>query len=105
MSSSTLLIVILSIVVISFLFEQILELLNLKAQRKEVPEEVASFYDIGKYMKSLSYHRETTLFSFITSTFGFGLSIVMLALGGFGWLDGLLRNNFTSEIPLALAFF
>jgi len=105
MSPSVLLIVILSIVIVSFFFDQALEFLNLKSQRKEIPSEVASFYDSGKYIKSLDYHREQTLFTFLTSAFSFCLSILMLIFGGFGWLDELLRKTITSEIPLALAFF
>jgi STE24 endopeptidase len=105
MQAQAILSLIIGIVVISYLFSQFLEYLNLRAQRKEIPDEIASFYDKEKYLKSLEYHREQTYFSFLTSAFSLCLSLVMLALGGFGWFDGLLRNYFSSEIPLALVFF
>jgi STE24 endopeptidase len=86
-------------------FDLLLEIVNLKAQRKEIPSEIASFYDQEKYLKSLSYTNEQTLFGFFKEGFSFLLSMSILVLGGFGWLDNFLRNYITQEIPLALAFF
>lgn len=105
MTSQTILYLILGIVSAGYLFSQFLDFLNLRAQRKDIPDEIASFYDKEKYGKSLDYHREQTYFSFLTSAFSFGVSITMLLLGGFGWLDHLLRSYIHSEIPLALSFF
>jgi STE24 endopeptidase len=87
------------------MFDLLLEIVNLKAQRKEIPSEIASFYDQEKYLKSLSYTNEQTLFGFFKEGFSFLLSMSILVLGGFGWLDNFLRNYITQEIPLALAFF
>jgi STE24 endopeptidase len=105
MQAQTILLLIIGIVLVSYLFSQFLEYINLRSQRTDIPDEIASFYDKEKYLKSLNYHRDQTHFSFLTSAFSVGLSLLMLAFGGFGWLDGLLRNYFISEIPLALAFF
>jgi STE24 endopeptidase len=97
--------VILGISIVSYLFDQILDYINLKAQRKDIPTEVEGFYNKEKYQKSLDYQKDRTSFSFITAGFSFLLSIAMLGMGGFGWLDGLLRPFFSSEILLALVFF
>jgi len=105
MSPTTILYIILAISAVSYVFDQVLDYLNLKAQRKDIPGEISSFYDNDKYLKSLDYHRDQTRFSFITSAFGFILSFGMLLFGGFGWLDGLLRPYFDNDILLALAFF
>ncbi|HYC86867.1 MAG TPA: M48 family peptidase, partial [Chryseosolibacter sp.] len=105
MEPDTLLIIIISIVVVSYIFDQVLDYLNLKAQRPDIPDEVASFYDRTKYLKSLSYHRDLTRFSFITSAVSFVLSLLMLTLGGFGWLDSFLRQFFENDIILAIVFF
>jgi STE24 endopeptidase len=105
MRSETILIVILVITVVSYLFDQFLDYINLRAQRSDIPNEVEDFYEREKYLKSLAYHRERTRFSFITSGFGFVLTALMLTLNGFGWLDGLLRPHFSNEILLALVFF
>ncbi len=105
MTSTDLLYIILSISAISYVFGQVLDYLNLKAQRKEIPDAIRSFYDKDKYLKSLDYHKDQTRFSFLTSAFSFVLSFSMLLFGGFGWLDTFLRPFFENEMLLALAFF
>ena len=77
MKPELLLAIILGISIVSYLFDQVLDYINLKAQRKDIPAEIESFYDKGKYQKSLDYQQEQAKFSFITSAFSFGLSLVM----------------------------
>jgi len=105
MSPQTLLTIILIISIISYLFDQFLDYLNLKAQRKDIPDEIAGFYEKEKYLKSLDYYSVQAKFSFLTAAIGFVASLFMLALGGFGWIDQLLGPYFQNEITLALAFF
>jgi STE24 endopeptidase len=105
MSPHYLLITLLLISTLSYLFNELLDYINLKAQRKDIPEPIASFYDREKYIRSLDYHRDRTRFGFLSSAFHFLLSFLFLSLGGFGWVDTLLRGYITAEIPLALAFF
>ena len=105
MDPQTILYIILTIAILGYLFDQWLDYINLKSQRTDIPDDVAEFYDRTRYLKSLDYHKELTNFSFITSAFSFLLSILMLVLGGFGWLDGVLRVFFENEIVLAIVFF
>lgn len=105
LSPEVLLWIIVGIVVISFGFDQVLDYINLKAMRPDIPNEVASFYDSAKYARSQQYHHELARFSFFSSTFSFLTSLAMLSLGGFGWVDGLLRPLIDNQIILALAFF
>lgn len=97
--------IILGITLVSYLFDQLLEYMNLHAQRTDIPDEVAAFYDREKYTRSLQYHRERTQFSFLTSAFSLLLSALMLWFGGFGWLDEQLSDLTGSAIVQALAFF
>jgi STE24 endopeptidase len=105
MSPQTILIIILIISAISYLFDQFLDYLNLKAQRKDIPDEIAAFYEKEKYLKSMDYYKAQARFSFFTSALGFIASMLMLSLDGFGWIDHLLRPHFQNEIALALVFF
>jgi STE24 endopeptidase len=105
MQPQTILYIIIGITTIGYIFEQVLEYINLRAQREDIPDEIATFYDREKYVKSLKYHREVTNFSFLTSAFSFVLSVVMLSFGGFGWIDSILRDFVQNEILLALTFF
>ena len=105
MEPTTILYIILAISIFSYVFEQVLDYLNLNAQRKDLPEDIAAFYDREKYYKSLNYHSERTKFGFITAAFSFSLSLLMLVFAGFGMLDTFLRHYLNNEIALALTFF
>jgi STE24 endopeptidase len=105
MEPATILYIIIGITTLSYVFEQCLDYMNLKAQRSDIPQDVVDFYDRTRYLKSLDYHRELTRFSFITSAFSFLLSLLMLTLGGFGWLDKFLMEISNNDIIRALAFF
>lgn len=105
MTPAVLLIVLMGITLGAYFFETILEYLNLKAQRRDIPDDIAAFYDRSKYTRSLDYNRDRTRFGFLTSGFGVLVSVAMLGFGGFGFLDGLLRPFIQDEIALALVFF
>lgn len=99
------LMIILALVIAGFVFDMFLSWLNLRSQPDNIPDSVAAFYDRSKYRKSLEYHKHRTNFSFVTSTFSFLLSVLMLYFGGFGWVDSWLRPMVPNEIILALVFF
>jgi STE24 endopeptidase len=105
MSPSTILTIIIAITTAGFAFQQILELLNISNIRREIPDEVADFYNKEKYLRSLDYHRDHTRFGFFVSGFSFLASMLMLLLGGFGWVDSILRAGIDNPIVLSLAFF
>lgn len=105
MEPDTILYLIAGIAAASYVFEQLLEYINLKARRTDIPDEIASFYDRERYVKSLNYNEELTRFSFFSSAFSFAVSMAMLLGGGFGWLDDFLRLYVRNETTLALAFF
>lgn len=105
MEPQLILTIILTIVIVSYVFGQLLDYLNLKHQQATIPPTVADYYDQEKYLQSQRYHRHQANFSFLTAAVSFVASVLMLALGGFGWLDALLRSHIHNDILLALAFF
>lgn len=105
MTPEVILYIILGISLVSYLFDQALDYLNLKALKPEVPSEIRDFYDTEKYHKSISYQKEQSRFSFISSAFSFILSFGMLLFGGFGLVDSWLRPLIENQIALALVFF
>lgn len=105
MTSINLLYVILAIVVADYIVEQVLDYLNLKANRGEIPEVMKGYYDEEKYQKSQQYHRTTSRFSFITSGISIAVALIMLISGGFGWLDSVLRPMIDNELLLSLSYF
>ena len=101
----TILYIILGIITFDFVFEQILDFINLKAQKKDIPPEMEEFYNRDKYLKSLEYHRILTRYSFVTSAFSLILAFVFLSTGLFGQLDLWMRPWFTNDLYLSLAYF
>jgi STE24 endopeptidase len=69
MKPESILFLILGISAVSYFFDQLLDYINLKAQRKDIPAEIESFYDKEKYQKSLAYQKVQTKFSFLTFSF------------------------------------
>jgi len=105
LSPESILIIILVIISVDYVFEQLLDYINLKSRKTELPEEISSFYDQEKYAKSQRYNKTLSKFSFLTSAFSFVLSFVILAFGFFGELDAILRPYFENQIVLALIYF
>jgi STE24 endopeptidase len=105
MTASAILYLLVGITAAGYLFNTTLEWLNLHAQRHEIPDDIAVFYDRNKYLRSLDYQRDKTRFELLTSGLGVIVSVSLLLTGAFGYLDGLLRSLITSAIPLALCFF
>ncbi|MDQ2657713.1 MAG: M48 family metallopeptidase [Bacteroidota bacterium] len=97
--------IIVAIAVVSYVFDQLLDYVNVKSMRMDIPDDVAEFYDRNRYVRSLDYHQELTRFSFISSGFSFVVAIAMLLSGGFGWVDDLLRGYLQHPVLLALVFF
>jgi STE24 endopeptidase len=105
MQPQQILAIILGITVVSYVFDQLLDLINLKAQPDDIPDDVASFYDRKKYQQSIGYHREKTNFGFMTSAISFLISVSMLWFGGYGWLDTWVSGLTQYQIVHALVFF
>lgn len=76
--------IILTISVFFFLLERILDFLNLKNLKAELPDELKDIYDAEKYTKSQQYERDSSHFGFYSSTYSFLLTLLMLIFGGFG---------------------
>jgi len=97
--------ILLIILFFDYIFEHILDYLNLKALNGEVPQELSDIYDAGQYKKSMKYERETTRFSFLTSTFSFILILCMLFFKGFAVADEIVRHYVSNKILITVLFF
>lgn len=97
--------IILFFVVGEYFFSQWLALRNRRAASPVLPEVLQGFYDEKKYADQQNYFRINNRFGFITSTYGMLLVLLMLAFGGFGWIDMQVSSLFESLIPVTLLFF
>ncbi len=105
MSAESILTLIIGILVINFLWEQFLDILNLKHQRSEIPAQLKDVVDEETYRKTLEYQKVKSRFGIFTAALGMTVLLIMLLFGVFGWLDGQLRPHFDHPIILALVYF
>lgn len=105
MSPNNLFFLIVTILVISFIIDKILDALNEKQFNDAIPEELADVYDEKEYKKSQEYKKVNARFSNITSTVSFVLMIAFFLLNGFQFVDNLARNFTENPILVALIFF
>ena len=101
---NTYLIVIISLLIISFLLDVVVDWLNVRAMNTQIPQEFDGFYDQEKYEKSQVYLRETTRYGMIKSCIVLPISIGFIVLGGFNWVDEVARSLGWGMIPTGLAF-
>lgn len=98
------LIFILAILVIDYILDLIVDILNLKRLSPKLPEEFEGYYDSEKYAQSQEYTRVHTKFGFVTGTFDFLLIICFILFGGFNWIDQIARGFGFNEIGTGLIF-
>ncbi|MCG8308035.1 MAG: M48 family metallopeptidase [Cytophagales bacterium] len=105
MEAGNVLILLLAILSFDFIYSKILEYLNIRSMKAELPEEVKDIYDEEKYKKSIAYARTNNKFGLLTSTFGFILSFILIASGFFGWFDLKVHSFIENDELVSLAFF
>ena len=99
------LIIIIAIIVIDFVFDRVMDYLNVSRWSKQLPEELKGIYDEEKYRKSQEYSRVNMRFGILTSSLSFVFILLMLTLGGFGYLDAFVRQYTEHTVFMALLFF
>ena len=87
-----------------FVLDLVAKLLNLKALKPELPSEFGDVYDSGEYRKSQEYTREGTRFEMLQSTFSLAVFLLFWLLGGFGFLDDLVRSWTANELYQGLIY-
>jgi len=105
MNPTTLFYILITIIVISFIFDKILDTLNSKHFDDEIPDKLKDVYDAEAYKKSQSYKKINDKFSNLTSSFSILLTLVFFFVDGFKYVDSFARNYTDNPILVALIFF
>ncbi|WP_299013496.1 M48 family metallopeptidase [uncultured Polaribacter sp.] len=105
MTSNNLFFLLITILVLSFIIDKIINSLNATRFNAEIPKELADVYDAEEYKKSQEYKTTNERFSNITSTFSFVLMIAFFLLDGFKLVDNFARSFTNNSILIALIFF
>jgi len=98
------LVFILGVLLLSYLLELVVALLNLRSLTPQLPEEFVGVYDPEQYARSQEYTRVTTRFSLVESTVSIILTVLFILAGGFNLIDGVARGFGFSSIPTGLLF-
>jgi STE24 endopeptidase len=86
------------------LFDAFLNRLNLKHSEKPIDAKFSFLYNDEKRKSALDYQRVNYKANSIADLISTAITILMLALGGFGWIDEFIRGYFTNEILVGLGF-
>ncbi|MEE9407436.1 MAG: M48 family metallopeptidase [Polaribacter sp.] len=105
MLPTTLFYILISILVVSFIIDKILDTLNAKHFNDKIPARLADVYDEDEYKKSQAYKKTNDKFSNLTSYFSIGLTLFFFFADGFKYLDIYARGYTNNPILVALIFF
>jgi STE24 endopeptidase len=105
MTSSTLFYILIAILVLNFIIDEVLDILNSKHFNDAIPDELVDVYDKEEYEKSQDYKKTNARFSTITGLFSLVLTLAFFFLDGFKLVDELARSYSSNSIVIALIFF
>jgi STE24 endopeptidase len=94
-----------TIVSLSFVFQQIVDYLNSKHWCNGLPDSLKSIISIDQYQKSISYYKQNEKVSRISEWFSFLILLTVLLFRSFGWLNDFISQYTTHYIFLPLLFF
>lgn len=105
MTPTTLFFILIAIIIIEFVIDTTLDVLNAKHYGDELPEPLQDVYDTEEYLKSQAYKKERFKFSMVSSVFSLVLLLAFFFLDGFAFVDELARQYSDHPILIALIFF
>ncbi len=98
------LIFILTVLILGYLLDQIVTILELRSLDLDLPIEFSDVYDQQKYRKSQQYTRVTSHFSQVHDTFMLAVTLIFILAGGFNQVDLIARSFELGPIATGLLF-
>ncbi len=105
MTSDTLFYILISILIISFIVDKVLDALNAKHYKDPIPPELSDVYEEKDYLKSQNYKKANDRFSSIASSISLIITLFFFYLDGFAFVDEWARTFSDNTIIIALLFF
>lgn len=105
MTSTTLFYTLIAILILNFIIDKILDVLNTKHFDDAIPAELSDVYQKEDYEKSQAYKKANAQFSSLTSLFSLVLTISFFFVDGFKFVDEFARSYSSNAIVIALLFF
>ncbi len=105
MTPVTLFYILIAILVINFIVDKVLDMLNSKRFDDVIPPELEDVYEKEDYEKSQAYKKTNAKFSTITGLFSLLLTLSFFFFDGFKYVDEIARNFTENSILITLIFF
>jgi STE24 endopeptidase len=98
------LVIILFVIVGNYLLDVVVETVNIRHAKTDLPEEYQGYYDAERYKTAQNYLMENTRFELITHTITTPMMIGFILIGGFNFVDQFARSFGLGPIPTGLIF-
>ena len=105
MEPTLLLILFCSLILFNFIFSAILDYINDKNWKNEIPNELKDFYDKEKYLKAKDYKKSRGKVSLISSILSTSLTLLILATGIYGYVSDYIYEIYDSSFLHSATFF
>ena len=84
--------IIISLVIFNYLFSNLLDYMNHRNWKDEIPNELKDFYDKEKYKKAKNYALSKNKISLFSSSLSFLLVISLIVFNGYGTIDQFVSS-------------
>ena len=85
--------IIISLVIFNYSFSNLLDYINHRNWKDEIPNELKDFYDKEKYKKAKNYALSKNKISLFSSSLSFLLVISLIVFNGYGIIDQFVSSN------------
>jgi STE24 endopeptidase len=96
---------IIGLIIFNYLFNTVLNFVNDKNWKSEIPDSMKDFYEKEKYLKAKAYSKEKGAIGFISSTISLLITISLLYFEGYGWLSNIIANYYNIPFLQSALFF
>ena len=105
MNATQLYYLIITIIIVDFIIDNVLDALNAKHYNDPIPEELNDVYDQDEYKRSQDYKVTNYRFGIWNSLFTLTLTLGFLLFDGFEYVDSIARSFSDDPIIIGLIFF
>ena len=105
MSADIWLIIFIGFIILNFLFSSILEYINDKNWKNEIPIELRDYYNKEQYIKAKNYKKARGKVSLISSCLSTSLTLLILSTGFYGYVSDYIYEIYISKFIHSGVFF
>ena len=105
MSADIWLIIFIGFIILNFAFSSILEFINDKNWKNEIPIELRDYYNKEQYLKAKNYKKARGKVSLISSCLSTSLTLLILSTGFYGYVSDYIYEIYNSKFIHSGVFF